>query len=40
VLNRQFLGREKTYNCMRPHQSLAYLTTLEFITPLPAWLLV
>jgi putative transposase len=26
VLNRQLLGWEKTYNCVRPHQSLAYLT--------------
>ena len=32
VLNRQLLDWEKTYNCVRPHQSLAYLTPLEFIT--------
>ena len=32
VLNRQLLRWEKTYNCVRPHQSLAYLTPLEFIT--------
>jgi transposase InsO family protein len=32
TLNRQLLGGEKTYNCVRPHQSLAYLTPLEFIT--------
>src|ERR1700736_2446167 len=32
VLNRQLLLWEKTYNCVRPHQSLAYLTPLEFIT--------
>ena len=32
VLNRQLLRWEKTYNCVRPHQSLGYLTPLEFIT--------
>ena len=32
VLNRQLRRWEKTYNCVRPHQSLAYLTPLEFIT--------
>jgi putative transposase len=32
VLNRQLRRWEKTYNCIRPHQSLAYLTPLEFIT--------
>lgn len=32
VLNRQLLRWEQTYNCVRPHQSLAYLTPLEFIT--------
>ena len=32
VLNRQLLHWERTYNCVRPHQSLAYLTPLEFIT--------
>ena len=32
VLNRQLLRWEKTYNCVRPHQSLAYLTPLEFVT--------
>ena len=32
MLNRQLLHCEKTYNCVRPHQSLAYLTPLEFIT--------
>ena len=32
LLNRQLLRWEKTYNCVRPHQSLAYLTPFEFIT--------
>ncbi len=32
VLNAQLRNWEKTYNCVRPHQSLAYLTPLEFIT--------
>jgi len=32
VLNRQLRHWEKTYNCVRPHQSLAYLTPLEFVT--------
>ena len=32
ALNFQLLHWEKTYNCIRPHQSLAYLTPLEFIT--------
>jgi putative transposase len=32
VLNRQLRHWERTYNCVRPHQSLAYLTPLEFIT--------
>jgi len=32
VLNRQLLHWEKIYNCVRPHQSLAYLTPLEFVT--------
>jgi putative transposase len=32
MLNRQLRRWEKTYNCIRPHQSLAYLTPLEFIT--------
>ena len=32
VLNSQLRRWEKTYNCIRPHQSLAYLTPLEFIT--------
>jgi putative transposase len=32
VLNRQLLRWERTYNCVRPHHSLAYLTPLEFIT--------
>jgi transposase InsO family protein len=32
VLNRQLRRWENTYNCIRPHQSLAYLTPLEFIT--------
>jgi transposase len=32
VLNRQLLRWEKIYNCVRPHQSLAYLTPLEFVT--------
>ena len=31
-LNHQLRRWEKTYNCVRPHQSLAYLTPLEFIT--------
>ncbi len=31
-LNHQLLHWEHTYNCIRPHQSLAYLTPLEFIT--------
>jgi putative transposase len=32
ALNRQLRHWENTYNCIRPHQSLAYLTPLEFIT--------
>ncbi len=32
TLNRQRRHWEKTYNHIRPHQSLAYLTPLEFIT--------
>ena len=32
VLNLQLRHWERTYNCVRPHQSLAYLTPLEFIT--------
>jgi transposase InsO family protein len=32
VLNDQLRRWENTYNCVRPHQSLAYLTPLEFIT--------
>jgi len=32
ALNFQLRRWEKTYNCIRPHQSLAYLTPLEFIT--------
>ena len=32
TLNFQLRHWEKTYNCVRPHQSLAYLTPLEFIT--------
>jgi len=32
VLNHQLRRWEHTYNCVRPHQSLAYLTPLEFIT--------
>jgi putative transposase len=31
TLNFQLRQWEKTYNCVRPHQSLAYLTPLEFI---------
>jgi putative transposase len=31
LLNRQLRHWERTYNCVRPHQSLAYLTPLEFI---------
>jgi transposase InsO family protein len=31
-LNHQLRRWEHTYNCVRPHQSLAYLTPLEFIT--------
>jgi len=32
ALNRPLRPWEKTYNCIRPHRSLAYLTPLEFIT--------
>jgi putative transposase len=32
TLNFQLRHWEKTYNCIRPHPSLAYLTPLEFIT--------
>jgi putative transposase len=32
VLNRQLRHWERTYNCVRPHQSLAYRTPLEFVT--------
>ena len=32
ALNRQLRRWEKTYNCVRPHQSLAYLTPFEFLT--------
>ena len=32
ALNRQLRRWEHTYNCVRPHQSLAYLTPLEFVT--------
>jgi len=32
VLNQQLRQWEITYNCVRPHQSLAYLTPLEFVT--------
>lgn len=32
ALNSQLRHWEKTYNRIRPHQSLAYLTPLEFIT--------
>ena len=32
TLNFQLRHWEKTYNCIRPHQSLAYLTPLEFVT--------
>ena len=32
TLNFQLRHWEKTYNCIRPHQSLDYLTPLEFIT--------
>jgi transposase InsO family protein len=32
VLNHQLRRWEHIYNCVRPHQSLAYLTPLEFIT--------
>jgi transposase InsO family protein len=31
VLNRQLRRWEHVYNCVRPHQSLAYLTPLEFL---------
>lgn len=31
-LNPQLRRWEHTYNCVRPHQSLAYLTPLEFVT--------
>jgi transposase InsO family protein len=32
LLNFQLRHWEKTYNCIRPHQSLGYLTPLEFIS--------
>jgi putative transposase len=32
ALNAQLRNWEKTYNCVRPQQSLAYLTPVEFIT--------
>src|SRR5258708_2797842 len=32
LLNQQLQRWEQTYNCVRPHQSLAYQTPLEFIT--------
>src|SRR5713226_7276601 len=32
AFNRQLLYWEHTYNCVRQHQSLAYLTPFEFIT--------
>jgi hypothetical protein len=32
ALNCQLRCWEKTYNYVRPHQSLAYLTPMEFIT--------
>jgi len=32
ALNHQLRRWENTYNCIRPHQSLAYLTPLEFVT--------
>ncbi len=32
ALNRQLRYWEHTYNYVRPHQSLAYLTPFEFIT--------
>jgi putative transposase len=32
ALNHQLRRWEHTYNCVRPHQSLAYLTPLEFVT--------
>ncbi len=31
ALNRQLRRWEKTYNCVRPHQSLGYLSPLEFV---------
>lgn len=31
ILNRQLRRWEHTYNCVRPHQALAYLTPLEFL---------
>ena len=31
ILNRQLRQWEQTYNCVRPHQALAYLTPLEFL---------
>ena len=31
VLNQQLRRWEKTYNCLRPHQALDYLTPLEFL---------
>ena len=32
VLNQQLRSWENIYNCIRPHQSLAYLTPREFVT--------
>jgi putative transposase len=32
ALNRQLRRWEYTYNCVRPHQSLAYLTPLQFVS--------
>lgn len=32
ALNRQLLGWEHTYNCVRPHPALGYLTPLEFVS--------
>lgn len=32
ALNRQLRRCEHTYNCVHPHQSLAYLTPLGFVT--------
>lgn len=32
ALNRQLQAWEQTYNCVRPHQALGYLTPQQFVT--------